>query len=176
MGFSSCRYNTKEIARALDISETKLVEVMKENSYGGIAKLWCVNDEGKYSTANLSVSKKKPETENEYIQEFNDAFVRFVGHAHEKAKGLNLPTREMFMDKDNPADKHGIAIRIINCDSTTHYNYETQKVYKNYTVFEFDVLDSNKNTTTKSNSAKPNSKAATTSSANEDSDEEELPF
>ena len=150
---------------------------------GTFARIWSVNDEGKYSTANISISKKNEET-GEYNVEFSDGYVRLVGSAHKAAKELGLPTREDF---DYHSDK-GITIKISSCDVTHNYDAEAEKLYINYVIFGFEIPDNNnggKNTKTKSVSkgkksavgSKKNIKSATKQEEIElELEDDELPF
>ncbi len=150
---------------------------------GAFARIWSVNDEGKYSTANVSISKKNKET-GEYNVEFSDAYVRLVGSAHQAAKELGLPTREEF---DCSSDK-GVTIKISSCDVTNNYDAEKKKLYTNCVVFGFEIPDNNngdKNSKTKSVSKgkksavgnKKNTKSATKQEEIElELEDDELPF
>ena len=132
------------------------------------ARIWSVNDEGKYSTANISVSRKNKETDN-YVVEFNDGYVRLVGAAHEAAKQLGLPTREQF----NPQSHKGVAIKIISCDVTNNYDKKTQKLYTNCAVFEFELPDGNGGSNT---NASPVKSAPVAEQPKQQEDDDELPF
>lgn len=130
---------------------------------GAFARIWSINDEGKYSTANVSVSKKNKET-NKYDVEFSDGYVRLVGSAHEAAKNLSLPTRENF---DAKSDK-GVAVKITSCDVTNNYDAKTQKLYTNCVIFGFEIPDGNysggDNSKESSTKSVDNSKKSSTSS------------
>ena len=144
---------------------------------GAFARIWSVNDEGRYSTANVSVSKKNKET-GKYDVEFSDGYVRLVGSAHEVAKGLGLPTREKF---DSQSDK-GISVKISSCDVTNNYNAKTKKLYTNCVIFGFEIPDNNGDNnsdnsgTRKKSVAGSKAKAKATVVAQDDADDEELPF
>ena len=105
---------------------------------GAFARVWSVNDEGKYSTVNLSISRKNKETGN-YDIEFTDGYVRFIGTAHESIKELDLPTRDEFDAKIHK----GATIKISSCDVNTHYDSKTKKSYTNYLVFGFEIPEDN---------------------------------
>lgn len=105
---------------------------------GAFARIWSVNDEGNYSTANVSVSRKNKET-GKYNIEFSDGYVRLVGSAHEAAKSLGLPTREEF----DPQSDKGVTIKISNCDVTNNYDTKTKKLYTNCVIFGFEIPDNN---------------------------------
>lgn len=94
--------------------------MFSNNSY---AKLWEVEDKGKYSVVELSTSKKNKET-NEYETDFSSKFVRFVGEAHNRVKKMDGTER----------------IKLTNCGVTTSkYN---DKWYTNFLVFDFEKADS----------------------------------
>ncbi len=140
---------------------------------GGYARIWTIEDKGNYSIGKVSTSKKKKD-ESGYETDFQDGFVRFVGSAHEKVKGLDIPN-----NKDgNPV---GVGIQISSCDVTTPYDAEKKKSYTNYVIFAFDFTDSNTNSTapaaksSKKSTAKASSKAKKqVEETNEEDDD--LPF
>lgn len=150
---------------------------------GAFARIWSVNDEGKYSTANVSVSRKNKDT-GKYDVEFSDGYVRLVGSAHEAAKDLGLPTREEF---DSQSDK-GVSVKISSCDVTNNYDTKTKKLYTNCVMFGFEIPDNNGGDSSNNSGAKSANKgrkSATSSKAKtkaaavaqEDADDEdELPF
>ena len=90
---------------------------------GGYATIWAVEDHGKYSTAELSTSRKTQD--GQYETDFANKFVRLVGPAHEMGKGITGMTR----------------IQIRNCDVTRYWSAEKEKEYINFVIFEFDFLD-----------------------------------
>lgn len=118
---------------------------------GAFARIWSVNDEGKYSTANISISKKNKET-GKYDVEFSDGYTRLVGSAHEDAKGLGLPSREEF----DPQSDKGVSIKISSCDVTNHYDTKTKKLYTNCTIFGFEIPDNNGGSTERNGNASRN--------------------
>ena len=118
---------------------------------GGYATVWKVEDKGKYSSVQLSTSKKKED--GTYENDFSD-FVSFVGPAHEMAKGITEMTR----------------IQIRNADVTKYYSKKTDKNYYNFTVFEFDFMNAPSNNASK----KPKNTEAFMEIP--DSDEEEMPW
>lgn len=152
---------------------------------GAFARIWSVNDEGRYSTANISISRKNKET-NEYDVEFSDGYVRLVGNAHEAAKELGLPTREEF---DCSTDK-GVSIKISSCDVTNNYDTKTKKLYTNCVIFGFEIPDNNGGNSAESSNknkkaaaggkekAKTNAKTKATTKTDiiQEDDEDELPF
>lgn len=147
---------------------------------GAFARIWSVNDEGKYSTANVSVSRKNNNT-GKYDVEFSDGYVRLVGSAHEAAKELGLPTREEF---DSQSDK-GVSVKISSCDVTNNYDTKTKKLYTNCVIFGFEIPDNNGGDSSDDASAKSagkskksaGSKSKTKAAATEQDDtDDELPF
>ena len=115
------------------------------NSY---AKVWSVEDKGRYSVVELSVSKKaKDENGNEikgadgksvYNIEFSSKFVRFVGKAHELAKTL----------------QKNDSIKILNCDVTNKYDKEKNTTFTNYVVFDAEASQYNNSNRGNGNSQK----------------------
>lgn len=140
---------------------------------GAYARVWSVNNEGKYSTANVSVSKKNKET-GKYDVEFSNNYVRLVGTAHEDAQKLNLPTREQFnVDSDK-----GVVIKISSCDVTSNYDQKSKKIYTNFAIFGFEIPDENGNSSTAKRSRETN-KTSTNSHQRKDvvyDEDNELPF
>lgn len=126
---------------------------------GAYARIWKIEDNGNYSVAQISVSRKNKET-GKYDIEFQDGFIRLVGNAHETAKKIQL------------TDK-GVPIQITSCDVTNKYDGEKKKTYVNFTVFGFDIVDGNSTGETNKSTAKSGKPAP---AANADSDEEDLPF
>ncbi len=168
MGFSQCTYNTKKIAEALRIEEDDLVDLMMENAYGGYARIWSVENNGKYSTAKISISKKNKETD-EYVTDFQDGFVRLIGQAHNALKDVSV------------GDK-GISVRITQCEVTNLYTSPEGKVsYKpHYIIFGLEVMD--KQFKKENNNKGSNAKSAKKSGSDEfmnipdGTDDDELPF
>lgn len=152
---------------------------------GAFARIWSVNDEGNYSTANVSISRKNKETEK-YDVEFSDGYVRLVGSAHEAAKGLGLPTREEF----DPQSDKGVSVKISSCDVTNNYDTKTKKLYTNCVIFGFEIPDNNSGNSSDSTGAKSASKGKKPASASSkakksastqdystlDDEDEQLPF
>lgn len=137
---------------------------------GGWAKIWEVtSDKGNYATARVTTWKALKDEEGnatgEFSNDFSDGYVRFVGSAYKKLKGLDI------------LPKGGITIQITSCDVTTYYNPETKTTKVNYVIFAFNVPDSsngahkttNKNTN-KSIKSKPKKEVPV------DDDDDDLPF
>jgi len=136
------------------------------------ARIWSVDVEENYSTANISISKKNKETGN-YVVEFNDGFVHLVGAAHEAVKRLGLPTREQY----NPQTHKGVAVKILSCDVTNYYNSNTKKLTTVCTIFDFEIPDGNGNVGNNQSAAKSAAPAANKQvNPPVAEDDDELPF
>lgn len=127
---------------------------------GGYARLWSVENKGKYSTARISTSRKVKDSET-WETDFQDGFVRLVGDAHKKAEELTIPER-------------GIGIQITSCEATKTYNAAEKKGYANYIIYAFNVLDANGGSGT-AKKAKADVKPAAAPAPADDEDED-LPF
>ena len=141
------------------------------NSY---ARVWSVEDKGKYSIANISVSKKNKDT-NQYEIKFQSNYVRLVGTAHDALKDVEIP------------EKGGVSIKISNCDVESNYDAENKKMYYNFAIFGLELLDDNNSGGKKKSSSKdakskkpPKTKTAKHKEEEEelsnDEDEDDLPF
>ena len=126
------------------------------------ARVFSVDNKGKYSTCNLSISRKNKETD-QYEVEFQDGYVRFVGKAHDAINSVDVPSK-------------GLNVKITSCDVTRKYDAESKKTYINYVVFGIEVQDGS----AKGNSsapAMPNKSMATKSNDNIMVDDDvQLPF
>ena len=127
---------------------------------GGYARLWSVENKGKYSTARVSTSRKLKDSDT-WETDFQDGFVRLVGDAHKKAGELTIPER-------------GIGIQITACEATKTYNAAEKKGYANYIIYAFDVLDA-KGGSNNTNKAKQTTKPVAAPAPVDDEDED-LPF
>ena len=78
---------------------------------GAFATVFSANNLGKYSDANISISKKNQSTDD-YDTEFSNGYVRFIGAAHNKLGSFNLPTREEYQ----AGKRNNARIKIIECD------------------------------------------------------------
>lgn len=134
---------------------------------GAYARIWSVDDEGNYSTANISVSKKNQDTGN-YDLEFSHGYVRLVGWAHEKAKKLDLPNREQF----KAGGYKGVPIQILSCDVSNKYDPKKKTVYTNYVVFGFEVQEGTQTTTEEQEQKAEMSKKK----IEDQEDDDDLPF
>lgn len=88
------------------------------------AKMWSIENKGKYSIVDLSVSRKNKET-GEYETDFRHKFVRFVGNAHAALEGMSGTER----------------IKILSGDVSNHYDAEKKVTYTNYVVFAIEKAD-----------------------------------
>ena len=160
MGLNVARYNTARISKALGVEEDNLKNEMRANRIGGYAKIWKVEDKGKYSVAEMSVSKKHNDGDyvvgvivNGYDIQFQHKFVRLIGNAHEKMKNVEIP-------------KGGISVQILNLDVTNRYDAEKKTTYTNYTISALDFpFDDNGAQSRQTSGSKPQA-----------SNKNELPF
>ena len=125
---------------------------------GGYARVWSVEDKGKYASAQISTSKKNKDT-GTYETDFQKNFVSFVGHAYNKIKGVQIPERK------------GVPIQIHSCDVTNRWDANKKVEYINFVVFDFDFTD----TVTTSNTTN-NTKVSDGFMDIPDGIDEELPF
>jgi single-strand DNA-binding protein len=95
------------------------------------AKLWEIEDKGRYSIVNMSTSKKNKDTDK-YETDFSCKFVRFIAKAHEMVKKL----------------EKGTAIKILSCEVTNKYDKEKKVEYTNYLVYDFEVEGNSNNSNT----------------------------
>lgn len=132
---------------------------------GAYAKIWRVEDKGNYSIAQVSISRKKKDSD-EYVTEFQHNFVRLVGNAHTAIQNVAIP------------EKGGLSIQITSCDVTNRWVAEEQKEYVNFVIFGFELPNGN-------NSGNSNGKGSKASSSKKTNDgfmnipdgvDEELPF
>ena len=68
---------------------------MDSKGYGGYARIWSIENKGKYSLANISTSKKVKD-EDRYETDFQDGYVRLIGSAHDKAQEIFLKVAFLF--------------------------------------------------------------------------------
>jgi len=95
---------------------------------GAYARIWSKEEYEKFTTCQLSVSKKNKET-GAYDVEFQDGYVTFIGKAHKAISEIGeIP--------DN-----GLSIRLISTDTRNKYDKEKSKKYTNFLVFEFEIPD-----------------------------------
>lgn len=131
---------------------------------GSYATVWEVKDEGNYSVVSISTSKKNPKT-NEYETDFSTKFARFIGKAHEEAKGLK------------PRDR----IKLGNCGVTAKFDPEKEKIYTNFCVFSFELAGNssaagNRNEKNPAKAPKKDFKKLVEVDPVEEDDDDELPF
>lgn len=129
---------------------------------GGFARLWSVENKGKYSTAKMSTSTK-PKGSDTYETDFQDGFVRLIGSAHEKASKMSIGEK-------------GVTIKIISCEVKTPYDAEKKRVYTNYIVYDFDVPDVNSSAEQKKTDSNKTDNKKSDTKASSVVEEEELPF
>lgn len=125
---------------------------------GAFAKVWRVENKGNYSVAQVSISRKKKDSDH-YETEFQNNFVRLVGTAHD-------------MGKDIQEVQGGTTIKITSCDVTNKYDKEAQKEYTNFVIFGFEFPDNNGG----GNAVASNKKGTTAKKPTNEIDLEELPF
>lgn len=128
---------------------------------GGFARIWTIEDNGNYSVAKVSTSKKRKD--GSYETDFQYGFVRLIGSAHEKARTLNVGEK-------------GVAIQITSCEVTTPYNAEAKKGYVNYAIFAFDIPDGNDAAPTTGKKSTAKTSKAKKAAPVEDEADDELPF
>lgn len=92
------------------------------SSKGFWAKVWDIQDKGKFTTLKIATSKK---VNDEYVKDFN-GYVRAIGHAHNKAKEIKV----------------GDSIHVTNFELTNNYVKEKNITYTNVAVFEIDEIKS----------------------------------
>lgn len=164
MGFRQADISTKLLAEALGLDQDTVAAAVKKSKIGGYARVWSAEDKGNYSMVKVSTRKKH---DNNYETDFQDGFVRFIGSAHEKIKGITVSEK-------------GVPIQFLSCEVTTPYNAETKKGYTNYAVFAFNVMDGNGNVVsapTEATNKKASSKAKTKKEEpDEVDDDDDLPF
>ena len=95
------------------------------SSKGFWAKVWDIQDKGKFTTLKIATSKK---INDEWTKDF-DGYVRAIGHAHNKAKEIKV----------------GDSIHVTNFELTNNYVKEKNITYTNVAVFEIDKVASKEN-------------------------------
>lgn len=143
---------------------------------GAYAKIWEVEDKGKYSVCRMSISQKNKETD-EYETIFNANFVRLVGLANDIIK------REIDDGETKVEFDGGLSVEILDCDVTNNYVKEKKTEYTNYVVFDMIVRNNNSSnsskskTKTKSESKSTSKKAKAKPEPEEDIlSDDDLPF
>lgn len=127
------------------------------------ARVWSVNHNEKYSTGNITVSRKRKDS-NEYEVVFGDGFVRFIGDAHKKISGVSIP------------EKVGVSIKILSCDVENRYDANTKKMYTNYIIYDFEFPDGNGASKGGSGNGRTNARQSAPSNDYVEVSEDELPF
>lgn len=90
---------------------------------GNFAKVWELEDKGKWTRVNMSTSRKNKD-DGTYKTDFSSKFVKFIGKAHEMAKHL----------------KENDRIKIVECGTTVEKGND-EKWYTNFLVFNFELQD-----------------------------------
>lgn len=179
MGFRQANIYITKLSEILNIEEAILMDAISQSRTGGYARVWEINDEENYATCRLSTSRKVDK--KNFVPDFQDGFIRFVGNAYEKIKDIEIPT-------NSKGDSIGIPIQITSCEATTFYSEKTKKTYHNYAVFAFDFIENDSNGDKKSKettkkTAKSEKKTRSKSKKTKDEDaseqaesDEDLPF
>jgi hypothetical protein len=181
MGFRQANIYIKGLADALGIDENVLSDALAKNRTGGYARIWEIEDKESYAECRLSTSRKAADGKN-WIPDFQDGFIRFVGNAYEKVMGLSIPT-------DSKGKTLGLPIQITSCEATTYFSSKTEKTYHNYAIFAFELVEENaksNKSASESKSTKKTAKAEKTTKTkkqmtpetepDEESGEDDLPF
>lgn len=119
---------------------------------GAYATVWSVEDMGKYTKVQLSISSKNRDT-GEYETDWSD-YANFVGSAHQTAKNAGLQKKDR--------------IHIIGCDERNRYDSNARRKYYNHVVFEFEPIVNNNPDTAKAPATETKSSANTGYTAEED--------
>ena len=90
------------------------------SSKGFWAKVWDIQDKGKFTTLKIATSKK---INDEWTKDFN-GYVRAIGHAHNKAKEIKV----------------GDSIHVTEFELTNNYVKDRNITYTNVAVFEIDEI------------------------------------
>ena len=97
----------------------------RNNTY---AKVWRISHEDNgYIKLNISISRKPPEGQTEFIKEFN-GWCSIYGKAKEKIQNIC----------------EGDQIFLKSVDVTNKYNKDKDFTFVNYKIFDFDPVASNK--------------------------------
>ncbi|MBS6715326.1 MAG: hypothetical protein KH231_07670 [Dialister sp.] len=137
---------------------------------GSYARLWQLQDEGKYCVGQISISKKNKET-NQYDVVFQDGYVRFVGDAYKIAKDI----------LSQGITNKGVSIKIGDCDVTNNYSKEKKRLYTNYVIFSMELPDGNSSNSGSSEGRTSKEKKETSAKVSKDveildDDDDDLPF
>lgn len=85
------------------------------------AMIWGVKEvKDKYTVCNISTSRKDKNT-GQYVKDFADARVRFVGKAHQQKPQANQK------------------IKITNCGVTSVYDKEKKQNYITFIIFDYEL-------------------------------------
>ena len=155
MGFRSVSYNIEKMAESLGTNKEAVVKAMKDARQGGFARLFKFEDKGKFGSGQIATSTRK-DRESPWETDFQDGFVAFVGEAYAKAKRMDIP-------------KSGVPIIILNCEVRVRKG-NNDKMFTNYTIFDFDTYNSG------GTSGETASKPKSAPKQAEEDDDNELPF
>lgn len=122
---------------------------------GRYAKIWKVENKGKYHVAEMSTSKKNRETD-QYETDWQNKFVRLVGSAHEQIESMDISK----------------SVKIGSCEVTNKYDKEKNITYTNYTIFGFE--DPNGDSTAPKKQTETKTKDSFIGVS--DTEDDELPF
>lgn len=160
MGFRSATININKLAEQLNMNIEDLTTAVRNSRSGGLARLWAFEDKGDFGSGRVNVSSRKDQN-SDYEQQFQDGFVSFFGDAYKKAKELNIPEK-------------GVAIIILSCDVKNNYVAKNKKMYTNYYIYDFEVLDATESRASAAAQKKPQTKNPTSAPVVDDDDD--LPF
>ena len=121
------------------------------SSKGSFAKVWKLDRKEKFTSAHISISKKKQD--GTYEQDFG-GYVNLVGKAHADAANLD----------------EGSRIKITDFDVSNSYNKDTKVTTTRVAVFAFEVADGTDSKPAPAKAASPAKKATV------DEDDTDLPF
>jgi hypothetical protein len=94
---------------------------------GTFAKVWKIDDKGKFSSVQISTSRKDESAPNGYVTDFS-GFVSFVGEAHNRLK-KHVKVNDL--------------IKITSSDTQTTPYEKGKPTYTNHTVFDFELANNN---------------------------------
>lgn len=97
---------------------------------GAFATVWEIDRKDNFSKARISTSRKDKQ-KDEYVTDFS-GFVTLVAEAHKKADKIQNELVNSTMCR----------IKLGSCDVSNKYDKETKREYVNFTLFDFDMADS----------------------------------
>lgn len=162
MGLHSFRYNMDKLAEALGVTKDKLLEAMKQSRRADVVKVWSSEDKGNFSSATVSVSRKRQD--GTYDKDFQ-GYVNLVGAAHEKIKKLGAIPND------------GLLIQIVDMDSQRRWDDTKKKENVSFAIFDFEVFNPNNFKKSDSNTQKAATKTKQAPVIEDEADDEmDLPF